>query len=224
MSAKIIGIITFSCWFVWITRPFTDSSWQSQQEDQIADAITKIAGGDTSYQMNLAYLGGKGTERVGNMDQQHRNRTGACPSEQVRAKRLKADLITNVSYDITSRSLGIINYVDLLKRNRFRGTRPGILKSPGSEIPAFKNLTEDLVEAQGKLRNVKLEMTTLDIVEMIWQTNEFEEKICYPARSWCPHCRKAAFSSRQMALPLVSPRKCLQQRVKYAMEHTSGLH
>ena len=71
--------------------------------------------------------------------------------------------------------------------------------------------------------NVKLEMTTLDIVEMIWQTNgEFEEK--FATRSLeldCPHCRKAAFSIEADGRHLWRVLENVYNNAfKYAMEHT----
>lgn len=40
--------------------------------------------------------------------------------EQVKSERLKADLITNVSHDIKTPLTSIINYVDLLKREKIQ--------------------------------------------------------------------------------------------------------
>lgn len=39
-------------------------------------------------------------------------------AEQVKSERLKADLITNVSHDIKTPLTTIINYVDLIKREK----------------------------------------------------------------------------------------------------------
>ena len=196
---------------------------QSQQEDQIADAITKIAGGDTSYQMNLAGLEGKEL-RVGNMINSIGTGLERALQEQVKSERLKADLITNVSHDIKTPLTSIINYVDLLKREQIPGERAQeYLKVLDQKSQRLKNLTEDLVEAsKASSGNVKLEMTTLDIVEMIWQTNgEFEEK----------------FATRSLELVSTLPESSIlieadgrhlwrvlenvyNNAFKYAMEHT----
>ena len=93
-----------------------------RQEDRIADAIAKIAGGDTSYQMELEGLSGKelATARMIN-----RIGTGLerALQEKVKSERLKADLITNVSHDIKTPLTSIINYVDLLKREDLQNER-----------------------------------------------------------------------------------------------------
>ena len=218
MSAKIIGIITLLLLVGLDYKTFHRLFLQSQQEDQIADAITKIAGGDTSYQMNLAGLEGKEL-RVGNMI----NSIGTG-LERALQERLKADLITNVSHDIKTPLTSIINYVDLLKREQIPGERAReYLKVLDQKSQRLKNLTEDLVEAsKASSGNVKLEMTTLDIVEMIWQTNgEFEEK----------------FATRSLELVSTLPESSIlieadgrhlwrvlenvyNNAFKYAMEHT----
>ena len=108
MSAKIIGIITLLLLVGLDYKTFHRLFLQSQQEDQIADAITKIAGGDTSYQMNLAGLEGKEL-RVGNMINSIGTGLERALQEQVRSERLKADLITNVSHDIKTPLTSIIN-------------------------------------------------------------------------------------------------------------------
>ena len=58
-AAQVIGILSFLLLVILDYQTFHRLFLQSRQEDQIADAIEKIAGGDTSYQMNLAGLDGK---------------------------------------------------------------------------------------------------------------------------------------------------------------------
>lgn len=150
----------------------------SRQEDRIADAIGRIAGGDTSYQMDLDGLSGKelGIARKINLIGTGLER---ALQEQVKSERLKADLITNVSHDIKTPLTSIINYVDLLKREQLPGERvQEYLNVLDQKSQRLKTLTEDLVEAsKASSGNLKLEMARLDLVEMIWQTNgEFEEK------------------------------------------------
>ena len=177
-AAQVIGILSFLLLVILDYQTFHRLFLQSRQEDQIADAIEKIAGGDTSYQMNLAGLDGKEL-KIGNMINSIGTGLERALQEQVKSERLKADLITNVSHDIKTPLTSIINYVDLLKREQIPGERAQeYLKVLDQKSQRLKNLTEDLVEAsKASSGNVKLEMTTLDIVEMIWQTNgEFEEK------------------------------------------------
>ena len=223
MPAKVAGIVLFILLAGLDYMTFHRLFLQSRQEDQIADAIEKIAGGDTSYQMNLAGLEGKEL-KVGNMINSIGTGLERALQEQVKSERLKADLITNVSHDIKTPLTSIINYVDLLKREQIPGERAQeYLKVLDQKSQRLKNLTEDLVEAsKASSGNVKLEMTTLDIVEMIWQTNgEFEEK----------------FSTRSLELVSTLPESSIlieadgrhlwrvlenvyNNAFKYAMEHT----
>lgn len=148
------------------------------QEDQIANAIAKIAGGDTSYQMDLSQLTGKELA-IGQMINNIGIGLERALQEKFKSERLKADLITNVSHDIKTPLTSIINYVDLLKREKLPGEKvQEYLNVLDQKSQRLKTLTEDLVEAsKASSGNLKLEMAKLDLVEMIWQTGgEFEEK------------------------------------------------
>ena len=136
----------------------------------------------------------------------------------------KNDLVVFLAHDLKTPLTSIINYVDLLKREQIPGERAQeYLKVLDQKSQRLKNLTEDLVEAsKASSGNVKLEMTTLDIVEMIWQTNgEFEEK----------------FTTRSLELVSTLPESSIlieadgrhlwrvlenvyNNAFKYAMEHT----
>lgn len=100
-------------------------------------------------------------------------------AEQVKSERLKADLITNVSHDIKTPLTSIINYVDLIKREKPQDpTIQKYLEVLDQKSQRLKTLTEDLVEAsRASSGNIKLDMANIDIVELVQQTNgEFEEK------------------------------------------------
>ncbi len=175
---KILALIILLGLIIIDYRTFHHMFDTSRQKDRIADAILKIAGGDTAYQMDLRGLSGKEL-RMGTMLNSIGTGLERALQEQVKSERLKADLITNVSHDIKTPLTSIINYVDLLKRENLPGERvQEYLNVLEQKSQRLKNLTEDLVEAsKASSGNVKLEMATLDIVEMIWQTNgEFEGK------------------------------------------------
>ena len=150
----------------------------SQQRDRIVDAIVRIASGDTSYQMGVDGLSGKELE-IAHMINRISTGLEQALQEQVKSERLKADLITNVSHDIKTPLTSIINYVDLIKREKLENPRiQEYLNVLDQKSQRLKNLTEDLLEASKASSGVlKVEMARLDLVEMIWQTNgEFEEK------------------------------------------------
>ena len=99
--------------------------------------------------------------------------------QQVKSERLKADLITNVSHDIKTPLTSIINYVDLLKREKIQDPKiAAYLEVLDQKSQRLKTLTEDLVEAsKASSGNMKLDMSDIDLVELVQQTNgEFEER------------------------------------------------
>lgn len=99
--------------------------------------------------------------------------------EKVKSERLKADLITNVSHDIKTPLTSIINYVDLLKRQKIQDPKiAAYLEVLDQKSQRLKTLTEDLVEAsKASSGNLKLEVSDINLVELVQQTNgEFEER------------------------------------------------
>ncbi len=177
-AAKYAGAVLIAALLILDYQVFRQLFLNARQRDRIAEAIEMIAGGDTAYQMDLNGLSSKELE-MGRLINSIGTGLEYALQEQVKSERLKADLITNVSHDIKTPLTSIINYVDLLKRENLPGERAReYLNVLDQKSQRLKNLTEDLVEAsKASSGNVKLDMTTLDLVEMIWQTNgEFEEK------------------------------------------------
>lgn len=99
--------------------------------------------------------------------------------EQLKSERMKAELITNVSHDIKTPLTSIINYVDLLKKEKIENDKAkeyiGVLESKSQRL---KKLTEDLIEAsKASSGNVKLKMEKINIVQLMKQAiGEFEDK------------------------------------------------
>ncbi len=148
------------------------------QQDRIVDTVSRIAGGDTSYQMDLSGFTGMELELARKLNSIGTGLEQAL-QDQFKSERLKADLITNVSHDIKTPLTSIINYIDLIKRENIQDPKiREYLNVLEQKSQRLKTLTEDLVEAsKASSGNIKLEMTELDLVEMIWQTNgEFEDK------------------------------------------------
>ncbi len=151
---------------------------KSSQQDKINEAIFNISGGDTRYYVDLNEFNGR--EKL---IAQHINNIGigldTAIQDRVKSERMKADLITNVSHDLKTPLTSIINYVDLIKRENVQNPKvQEYLEILEQKSQRLKTLTEDLVEAsKASSGNVKLEMTDIDIVELVHQTNgEFEEK------------------------------------------------
>lgn len=99
--------------------------------------------------------------------------------EQMKSERMKAALITNVSHDLKTPLTSIINYVDLMKRERIDSPKAReYLQVLDQKSQRLKQLTEDLVEAsRASSGNVTLDMQKIDLKELLMQTSgEFEER------------------------------------------------
>ncbi len=146
--------------------------------EKISQAIFKMTEANTDCKVNTEGFSGKGTELAEALNSIGDNLETAI-QEQVKSERLKADLITNVSHDIKTPLTSIINYVDLLKREKIQDEKiQRYLEILDQKSQRLKTLTEDLVEAsKASSGNIKLEIAEIDLVELIRQTNgDFEEK------------------------------------------------
>ena len=148
------------------------------ENEKIAFGIFKMSEGETSYKIDTTGFSGKGASLAKTLNNLGDGLDTAL-QEKVKSERLKADLITNVSHDIKTPLTSIINYVDLLKREKIQDEKiQRYLEILEQKSQRLKNLTEDLVEAsKASSGNLKLDIANIDLVELIHQTNgEFEEK------------------------------------------------
>ena len=158
-----------------------------KQRDMIDEALRTISGGETEVTLSeKEFTGGElaAAKSINNIS------TGltAVVHDQVKSERLKADLITNVSHDLKTPLTSIINYVGLLKRENIQNEKAAeyidVLERKSLRL---KNLTEDLVEAsKASSGNIRMEMTTLDIVELSEQAaGEFIDKFAARGLEFC---------------------------------------
>lgn len=99
--------------------------------------------------------------------------------EKLKSERLKTELITNVSHDIKTPLTSIINYVDLLKKEKMpKEQAEEYLNILDNKSQRLKRLTEDLVEAsKASSGNIKLNIEKLNVNELLKQVSgEFEDK------------------------------------------------
>ena len=89
--------------------------------------------------------------------------------EQLKSERLKTELITNVSHDIKTPLTSIINYVDLLKKEKIENPKvQEYLVILDNKSQRLKKLTEDLVEAsKASSGAIKLNIQKISIKELI---------------------------------------------------------
>lgn len=148
------------------------------KRQQIVRGIEKITDGDFSYQLDVSKMHGD-TKVLGEAV----NHIGAgikrAVETSMKDERMKADLITNVSHDIKTPLTSIINYVDLLKREKIEDEKiTGYIQVLDEKSQRLKQLTDDLVEASKiSSGNIILRMERINVVELINQSiGEFDEK------------------------------------------------
>ena len=101
--------------------------------------------------------------------------------EQVKSERMKSELITNVSHDLKTPLTSIINYVELIKKEK--NIEPDHIRDYinvlDSKSKRLKTLIEDLFEAsKASSGNIELNMEEIDLSQLLRQSiGEMEEKL-----------------------------------------------
>lgn len=183
----------------------------------------KLARGDFSSPIDTRYLlwdfkryGQELNDVQGGLEQ--------AVQEQMKAKHLKTELITNVSHDIKTPLTSIVNYVDLLKKED--------MPSPAAreyvavldrQSHRLKKLTEDLVEASkassGAL-NVELQPTDVNVL-LSQIEGEYQERLaaCHLTLVTQPPAPGTMIQADSRLLSRVMD-NLVSNVCKYAMENT----
>lgn len=169
----VIGVLIFDGWAgVALFR-------RNMERSQIVDGISKIREGNIDFKLDSTSLHGENkefAEAVNNIGEGIRK----AVETSMKDERMKTDLITNVSHDIKTPLTSIINYVDLLKREKIQ-TEPvrSYIEVLESKSQRLKQLTDDLVEASKiSSGNIVLIREKLNLSELVNQSiGEFSEKL-----------------------------------------------
>ena len=145
---------------------------------KIIEGIVKIREGELDYQVPTNDMHGENRQLAEAV-----NSIGAgikaAVETSMKDERLKADLITNVSHDIKTPLTSIINYVDLLKREKIEEEPiKGYIEVLENKSQRLKQLTDDLLEASKiSSGNIVLNLEDIDLTELLKQAmGEFSEK------------------------------------------------
>ena len=176
----LAAFIILLFFWVWIQRRMIKILIQkNRQREEISRGIEEIRNGNLDYQVDTANFYSQEKQMADGI-----NHIGeglhAAVETSMKSERMKTDLITNVSHDIKTPLTSIINYVDLLKREKMENEKvQHYLDILDAKSQRLKNLTEDLVEAsKASSGNIKLEMIRLDFIELVNQVNgEFKERL-----------------------------------------------
>ena len=150
-----------------------------RQEEIIKNTLKKIYEGDTNIHINEEELEGVLRQMAVYVNDIAGGFKNAI-EENLKAERLKTELITNVSHDIKTPLTSIINYVDLLKKEDIKDEKiKEYIEILDNKSQRLKKLTEDLVEAsKASSGNVKLNIESINIKELINQTiGEFRDRL-----------------------------------------------
>lgn len=92
--------------------------------------------------------------------------------DQVKAERMKVDLVTNVSHDLKTPLTAIISYVDLLqKEENLPDVARDYVQILSEKTDRLKEMVSDLFDlAKSTSGNISLEMESLDLKKLIEQT------------------------------------------------------
>ncbi|MEQ3216523.1 histidine kinase dimerization/phospho-acceptor domain-containing protein [Hominifimenecus microfluidus] len=150
-----------------------------RRQNQIADALEKIASGEIGTKLPPEQFGGQCEEEAKAINAIGEGLSKAV-EEQIRSERMKTELIANVSHDLRTPLTSIINYVDLIKREHTDNPRiQAYVEVLDSKSQRLKHLTEDLLEASRvSSGNMQVCWARIDLVQMISQVGgEFQEKL-----------------------------------------------
>ncbi len=109
-----------------------------------------------------------------------RNGMANAVEESLKSERMKTELITNVSHDIKTPLTSIINYVDLLEKEKLDNEKAGeYIEVLDRQSARLKKLIQDLIDASkastGNI-DVTLEKTNVNVV-INQALGEFEDKL-----------------------------------------------
>lgn len=198
---------------------------KSSERNDIMDGISKIKEGDINYVLDSKKLHGENKEladSVNNIGDGIRKAVATSMKDE----RMKADLITNVSHDIKTPLTSIINYVDLLKREKIEQEPvSGYIEILDAKAQRLKQLTDDLVEASKiSSGNIILHNEVINVTELVKQSiGEFSEKLEQRSlQILCNKCPEEALiyaDSRRMWRIMEN---LFNNLCKYAMENTKA--
>ncbi|MCR4715603.1 MAG: GHKL domain-containing protein [Lachnospiraceae bacterium] len=153
--------------------------WKEKRSyDRISEGIDRILDGELDYKIDTKDMPETVmvlTEKINRIGEGLDNAVAAS----IKDERMKAELITNVSHDIKTPLTSIINYVDLIKREKITDEPvKGYVDVLDQKSQRLKQLIEDLLEAsKASTGNIELNPTTLNLHELISQISaEYEDK------------------------------------------------
>ena len=146
---------------------------------RIKETATSLAAGDLSAKVELTGMPLFMAEHAMAMNQIQEGINVAL-EERTKSERMKTELITNVSHDIKTPLTSIINYVDLLQKEKIDNAKvKEYLEVLSRQSARLKKLIEDLIEAsKASTGNIKFTMEPINAVVLLNQSiGEFTDRL-----------------------------------------------
>ena len=146
---------------------------------RIKETATSLAAGDLSAKVELNGMPLFMAEHAMAMNQIQEGINVAL-EERTKSERMKTELITNVSHDIKTPLTSIINYVDLLSKEKLDNKKAmEYLEVLSRQSARLKKLIEDLIEAsKASTGNIKFTMEPINAVVLLNQSiGEFTDRL-----------------------------------------------
>lgn len=146
---------------------------------RIKEGGEKIAAGDLDYKIDTKYMHGDFKDFAESLNNINEGLSVAI-NEKMKSERFKTELITNVSHDIKTPLTSIINYVDLIKKEKPENENIkeyiDVLDRQSSRL---KKLIEDLMEAsKASTGNLAVNLSVCEAGVLLSQTvGEFDERL-----------------------------------------------
>ena len=149
------------------------------QLQRIKKGGERIAEGDLEYKIDTSYMYPEFKEFCTSLNNISCGMQSAV-NEKMRSERMRTELITNVSHDIKTPLTSIINYVDLIKKEKPENEKvKEYLDVLDRQSVRLKKLIEDLVEAsKASTGNLTVYLTECEAGVLLSQTvGEFDERL-----------------------------------------------
>ena len=138
-----------------------------------------LAAGDYSSSVDTRYLWGD-FRRHGEDLNAIQEGVQKAVEQQMRSERMKTELITNVSHDIKTPLTSIVNYVDLLKKEKIDNPKAvEYIEVLDRQSNRLRKLTEDLVEAsKAASGNIPVALADTDVNVFLTQVlGEYQQRL-----------------------------------------------
>ena len=145
---------------------------------QLKKAGQNIAEGNLDEKVDTTKLRGDLKKHAENLNSISSGMSRAV-EQKMKSERFRTELITNVSHDIKTPLTSIINYVDLIKKEKPEGKIEEYTEILDRQSNRLKKLLDDLLEAsKASTGNISVELSKTNVGELVNQAvGEYSERL-----------------------------------------------